>query len=239
MMKLDILAIAAHPDDVELGCSGTLLKHIHSGSKAGVIDLTRGELGTRGNAEIRDAEAEAASRIMGLSARENMKFRDGFFQNDEFHQMELIKKIRFYQPEIVLANAFSDRHPDHPKGSQLITQSVFLSGLNKIVTEYQGQSQDPWRPKAVYHFIQSNYLKPDFVVDISDFWEKKMESIMAYGSQFHNPDSSEPETFISSSQFLEMVRARALDLGKSIGVRYAEGFNVERVPGVNGLFDLI
>lgn len=238
-MKLDILAFAAHPDDVELACSGTMMKHIEAGKSAGVIDFTRGELGTRGTPEIRDKEAEAAGKIMGLSVRENLNFRDGFFLNDEQHQLAVVKKIRQYQPEIIIANAVSDRHPDHPKASQVVSQSVFLSGLPKLKTEVGGEIQEPWRPKAVYHFIQSSYLEPDFVVDISNHWEKKMESIQAYASQFHNPNSDEPETFISSAQFMELIKARAVDFGKTIGVKYAEGFTVERVVGVEDLFDLI
>ena len=238
-MKLDILAIAAHPDDVELACSGTIINHVRKGGNAGVIDLTQGELGTRGTPEIRVQEAKAAAQVMGLAVRENLGFKDAFFMNDQVHQIEIIKKIRTYQPDLVLTNAITDRHPDHGKGSRLVSDACFFSGLGKIETLVDGQQQEPWRPKAVYHFIQSNYIKPDVVVDISDSWEKKMESINAYSSQFHNPHSDEPETFISSSQFLDLIRARALDLGKSIGVEYAEGFTVERVPGVKTITDLI
>ena len=238
-MKLDILALAAHPDDVELACSGTIIKHVKEGKKVGVIDLTRGELGTRGTPEIREKEAANAAQLMGLTLRENLQFRDIFFANDEEHQLAIVKKIRAFQPEIILANAIEDRHPDHPKGSSLVSQACFMSGLPKIVTKIDGVEQAAWRPKAVYHFIQSNYVSPDIAVDVSEVFDQKMESIKAYASQFYNPDSNEPETFISSNQFLELIKARALDLGKSIGVNYAEGFTVERVPGVRSLFDLI
>jgi len=238
-MKLDILAFAAHPDDVELACSGTVIKHINAGKKVGVVDLTLGELGTRGTPDIRSVEAEAASMVMGLATRDNLGFRDIFFTNDETHQLEVVKRIRQYQPEIILANAVHDRHPDHSRASQLVSQACFMAGLPKIETTLDGNRQKEWRPKAVYHFIQSSYVAPDIVVDISDTFERKMESIKAYGSQFHDPNSDEPETFISGSQFLDLIKARALDLGKTIGVEYAEGFTVERVPGVNNLFDLI
>ncbi|MEQ9425317.1 MAG: bacillithiol biosynthesis deacetylase BshB1 [Cyclobacteriaceae bacterium] len=238
-MKLDILAIAAHPDDVELACSGTLISHVNQGRKVGVLDLTQGELGTRGTPEIRKQEAIEGGRLMGLSVRDNLAFRDVFFLNDEEHQIELVKKIRHYQPEIVLANAISDRHPDHPKSSKLISQACFMAGLKKIETEVDGSAQKEWRPKAVYHYIQSNYVQPDLIVDISATFDKKMESIKAYKSQFYNPESGEPETFISSKQFLDLQEARATEFGKAIGVKYGEGFNVERFIGVKNLFDLI
>ena len=238
-MKLDILAFAAHPDDVELACSGTIIKHFNAGKKVGVVDLTKGELGTRGTPEIREEESNAASEIMGLSVRDNLEFRDIFFTNDEIHQLEIVKKIRQYQPKIVLTNAVYDRHPDHSRASQLVSQACFMSGLPKIETIVRGETQKEWRPKTVYHFIQSSYVAPDIVVDISDFFEEKMESIKAYGSQFHDPNSDEPETFISSSQFLDLIKARSLDLGKTIGAAHGEGFTVERVPGVRSLLDLI
>lgn len=238
-MKLDILAFAAHPDDVELACSGTVIKHINAGKKVGVVDLTRGELGTRGTPEIRDQEANNAAKIMGLLIRDNLGFRDVYFTNDEAHQLEVVKKIRQYQPDIVLANAVYDRHPDHSKASQLVSQACFMAGLSKIETAIDSKAQKEWRPTAVYHYVQSSYVEPDFVVDISESWDQKMESIKAYTSQFHNPNSDEPETFISSSQFLDLINARSLDLGKTIGVSHGEGFTVERVAGVNNLFDLI
>ena len=240
-MKLDILAIGAHPDDVELGCGGTLFKEIKSGKKVGILDLTRGELGTRGTAKTRDEESENAAEVLGIHIRENMGFADGFFVNDKKHQIELIKIIRKYRPEIVLCNAIDDRHIDHAKGSNLVSDSCFLSGLLKIDTKCDQDDdcwQDPWRPKHVYHYIQWKNLVPDFVVDISDSIDKKMEAVLAYKTQFYNPNSEEPETLISSKNFTDSVKYRARDLGRLIGVDYAEGFTTERYPGVNSLFDL-
>ncbi|MEQ8364884.1 MAG: bacillithiol biosynthesis deacetylase BshB1 [Cyclobacteriaceae bacterium] len=237
-MKLDILVLAAHPDDAELGCGGSILKQIASGQKVGIADFTRGELGTRGTVEIREQEADASAKILGLSARENLNFRDGFFANDEAHQKEVIRVIRKYQPDIVLANAIYDRHPDHGKGGELAFQSCFFAGLNKIETEDNGSVQQPWRPRVLYHYIQSQLITPDFVVDVSDHWEKKMESVLAYKSQFHDPDSKEPETYISSQGFLKMLEARGIELGHAIGARYGEGFTVRRTIGVNNLTDI-
>ncbi len=239
MTKLDILAFGAHPDDVELGCGGTIAKEIALGKKVGIIDLTRGELGTRGSAEIRDQEAMAAANILGVTIRENLNMRDGFFVNDEEHQLAIIKMIRKYQPEIVLCNAVEDRHIDHAKGSKLVSDACFLSGLMKIETKYDGIIQKAWRPKAVYHYMQWKNLTPDFVVDISKFNKKRVEAIMAYGSQFYDPNSKEPETPIATKNFLESLNYRAQDLGRIIGVDYAEGFNVERTLGVNSLTHLI
>lgn len=238
-MKLDILAFGAHPDDVELGCGGTLAKEISLGKKVGVIDLTRGELGTRGSAEIRDREASDAAKILGLSARENLNMRDGFFKNDEEHQLSIIQMIRKYKPEIVLCNAIDDRHIDHGKGSKLVSDACFLSGLIKIETELDGQQQQAWRPKLVYHYIQWKNIEPDFVVDITGFTDKKVESIMAYGSQFYNPDTKEPVTPIATKNFLDSLHYRAQDLGRLIGTDYGEGFTVERYVAVNSLGDLI
>ena len=237
-MKLDILAFGAHPDDVELGCAGTILKEISLGKKVGIIDLTRGELGTRGSAEIRDQEANAAAKILGVVARENLEMRDGFFVNDEKHQLEIIKMIRKYQPEIVLCNAIDDRHIDHGKGSKLVSDACFLSGLMKIETELDGEQQKAWRPKVVYHYIQWKNLEPDFVVDITGFTDKKIESILAYSSQFYDPKSKEPESPISSKNFLESLNYRSRDLGRIAGVEHAEGFTVERHLAVNSLADL-
>lgn len=237
-MKLDILAFGAHPDDVELGCSGTLAKEISLGKKVGIIDLTRGELGTRGSKEIREQEAAAAAQLLGVSWRENLNFRDGFFVNDEAHQLEVIKMIRKYQPEIVLCNAIDDRHIDHGKGSKLVSDACFLSGLTKIETQLNGQAQEAWRPKVVYHYIQWKNIEPDFVVDVSRFMNKKMEAVLAYGSQFYTEKSNEPETPISSKNFIESIRYRAQDLGRLVGVAYAEGFTVERYLTVNSLSDL-
>jgi bacillithiol biosynthesis deacetylase BshB1 len=238
-MKLDILAFGAHPDDVELGCSGTIAKEISLGKKVGIIDLTRGELGTRGTVEIRNAEATKAAEILGVSVRENLDMRDGFFVNDEAHQLKVIKMIRKYQPEIVLCNAIQDRHIDHGKGSRLVSDACFLSGLRQIETQYEGKKQDAWRPKVVYHYIQWKNIEPDFVVDISDFMEVKMRSILAYSSQFYNPNTNEPESPISSKNFLDSVRYRAQDLGRIIGKDFAEGFTVERYLAVNSLSDLV
>ncbi|NDP26388.1 MAG: bacillithiol biosynthesis deacetylase BshB1 [Flavobacterium sp.] len=238
-MKLDILAFGSHPDDVELGCGGTIAKEISLGKKVGIIDLTRGELGTRGSVEIRNQEAAAAAKILGVSVRENLDMRDGFFVNDEAHQMEIIKMLRKYQPEIVICNAIDDRHIDHGKGSQLVSDSCFLSGLMKIETKINGAKQEAWRPKLVYHYTQWKNIIPDFVVDISGFNEKRVEAILAYSSQFYNPNSNEPETLIASKNFLESLNYRAQDLGRLIGTDYAEGFTVERYLAVNSLSDLM
>jgi bacillithiol biosynthesis deacetylase BshB1 len=237
-MKLDILAFGAHPDDVELGCSGTILKEISLGKTVGIVDLTRGELGTRGSAEIRDQEANAAAKILGVSVRENLNMRDGFFVNDEKHQLEVIKMIRKYQPEIILCNAIDDRHIDHAKGSNLVSDACFLSGLLKIETVLEGEIQKQWRPKVVYHYIQWKNIEPDFVVDITGFTDKKIESILAYRSQFYDPNSKEPESPISSKNFLESLNYRSRDLGRLTGVEHAEGFTVERCLAVNSLGDL-
>lgn len=237
-MKLDILAFGAHPDDVELGCAGTILKEIALGKKVGIVDLTRGELGTRGSAEIRDQEAAAAAKILGVSVRENLSFRDGFFINDEAHQLEVIKMIRKYQPEIVLCNAVDDRHIDHAKGSRLVSDACFLSGLVRIETTLDGQLQKAWRPKVVYHYIQWKNIVPDFVVDVSGFETEKTAAILAYRSQFYDPNSKEPESPISSKNFLESLNYRSRDLGRLTGVEHAEGFTVERYLAVNSLSDL-
>lgn len=238
-MKLDIIAFGAHPDDVELGCSGTIAKEISLGKKVGIIDLTRGELGTRGSVEIRNSESAKASEILGVSVRENLDMRDGFFINDEEHQLKIIQMIRKYQPEIVLCNAIDDRHIDHGKGSKLVSDACFLSGLRMIETSLNGKLQEAWRPKLVYHYIQWKNIAPDFVVDISEFIDLKMECILAYSSQFYNPNSKEPESPISSKNFLDSVKYRAQDLGRISGVDYAEGFTVERCLAVNSLENLI
>ncbi|WP_421802880.1 bacillithiol biosynthesis deacetylase BshB1 [Flagellimonas sp.] len=240
-MKLDILVFGAHPDDAELGAGATIAKEVSKGKKVGIVDLTRGELGTRGSAEIRDKEAAKAAEILGVSVRENMEFADGFFVNDKEHQLELIKIIRKYRPEIVLCNAIEDRHIDHARGSKLVSDACFLSGLMKIDTKMDGDDtwQDAWRPKLVYHYIQWKSLEPDFIVDVTGFIEKKTEAIMAYSSQFYDPNSNEPETPISSKNFTDSVNYRARDLGRIIGVEHAEGFTVERYLGVDSLEDLI
>lgn len=238
-MKIDILAIGVHPDDVELSCSGTVLKHIAEGKKVGILDLTRGELGTRGNAQIRTKEAMKAAKLMGVSFRDQMNLSDGFFANDEKTQKKIIEKIRLYKPEIVLCNAISDRHPDHGRAAKLVADACFYSGLIKVSTTYKGKKQDCWRPKAVYHYIQDNFIHPDFVIDITDFMDKKMEAIMAFSSQFYNPKSKEPVTPISGPEFLEAIKSKNVIWGRAIGARYAEGFTVNRYPGVESLFDLI
>jgi len=238
MTKLDVLVFAAHPDDAELGCSGTIAAQIAQGNKVGIVDFTQGEMGTRGTPELRLQEAEDAAKILGLAARENMGFQDVFFKDDEEHQLKLIQVIRKYQPEIVLANAINDRHPDHGKGSSLASKACFMSGLTKIETFQDGVMQSPWRPKFVYHYIQNNYIEPDFIVDISDFWEIKIKSIAAFGSQFYNPKSQEPASFISSQEFLPFIESRAREFGHRINTKYGEGFTVERFIGVSNLFDL-
>ena len=240
-MKLDILAFGAHPDDVELGAGATIAKEVANGKKVGIVDLTRGELGTRGSAEIRDQEAAAAAEILKISVRENLGFADGFFVNDKEHQLEIIKVIRKYRPEIILCNAIEDRHIDHGKGSKLVSDACFLSGLIKIETKLEGTTklQEAWRPKVVYHYIQWKNIAPDFVVDVSGFMEKKTEAILAYSSQFYDPKSDEPETPITSKNFIDSVNYRARDLGRYIGVEHAEGFTVERYLAVDSLDDLI
>ena len=237
-MKLDILAFGAHPDDVELGCSGTIAKEVSLGKKVGIIDLTRGELGTRGSVEIRNSESAKASEILGVVVRENLDMRDGFFVNDEAHQLKVIEMIRKYQPEIVLCNAITDRHIDHGKGSKLVSDACFLSGLRQIKTELNGETQEAWRPKVVYHYIQWQNIEPNFVVDISEFMDKKMDSVLAYGSQFYDPNSKEPVSPITSKNFLDSINYRAQDLGRLVGVDYAEGFTTERYLAVNSLGDL-
>tara|TARA_B110001450_G_scaffold113117_1_gene106866 strand:+ start:7055 stop:7771 length:717 start_codon:yes stop_codon:yes gene_type:complete len=238
-MKLDILAFGAHPDDVELGCGGTLAKEIALGKKVGIIDLTRGELGTRGSASLRDKEAGSAKEILGVSIRENLAFADGFFINDKKHQLEIIKVLRKYQPDIVLCNAIDDRHIDHPKGSKLVSDASFLSGLLKISTNFEGKEQEKWRPKHVYHYIQWKNIEPDFVVDISGYIDIKVNAVMAYSSQFYDPKSKELETPITSKNFIDSIVYRAQDLGRLIGVETAEGFTVERYAAVESLSDLI
>ncbi|PVY40787.1 bacillithiol biosynthesis deacetylase BshB1 [Pontibacter virosus] len=239
-MKLDILAFASHPDDVELGCAGTLIAHIASGRKAGVVDLTRGELGTRGTPAERVTEAEEAARIMGLSVRDNLGFADGFFTNDKEHQLQIVRKVRQYQPDIVLMNALHDRHPDHGRGAAVVAEACFLAGLKMIKTLGEdGLEQQAWRPKATYNFIQDRYIKPDFVMDVTPYWEKKLETIRAFRTQFYNPDDSSPNTYISSPEFLDFIEARAREYGHAIGVTFGEGFTSAKQVGVRNLFDLI
>ena len=239
MKKVDLLVFGAHPDDIELGAGGMVAKEVSIGKRVGLVDLTQGELGTRGSASLRREEANNALKILGADFRENMCLADGFFKNDKETQLKVIEVIRKYQPEIVVCNAVEDRHIDHGRASQLLSDSCFLSGLKKIETsDSDGNQQAPWRPKAVYHYIQWNDIRPDVLVDIGDFIEAKIESVKAYKSQFYDPNSKEPTTPISSKAFLDSISFRALDLGRMIGVKYAEGFTVERYMGVNSLFDL-
>ena len=237
-MKLDILVFAVHPDDAELGCSGTILRHIAAGKKVGIVDFTRGELGTRGTAETRDEEAAASAKILGLHARENLRFRDGFFKNDEAHQLEIVKMIRKYQPEIVLSNALHDRHPDHGRAGDLVNDACFLAGLPKIETELDQQAQSAYRPRLVLQYIQDRYIEPDVIIDITPFIDGKIKSIKAFRTQFHNPDVEGQETYISSPEFFESVIGRAREFGKSIGATYGEGFTSRKLLGVDDLFQL-
>ncbi len=242
-MKLDILVFAAHPDDAELACSGTIMKHIALDKKIGIVDLTAGEMGTRGTAQTRKEESIEASRILGIHVRENLNMDDCFFQNDQAHQLEIMKMIRKYQPEIVLANATEDRHPDHGRASALVSEACFKSGLPKVITVLNGSSQEAWRPQAVYHYIQDRYITPDFVVDITEFMDRKMQAIRAFKTQFFVPDakddSSDPETYISGPDFIETIVARAREYGKFGKGAFAEGFTSERTIAVSSLFDIV
>lgn len=239
-MKLDVLAIGVHPDDVELGCSGTLIKEVKRGKKVGIIDLTQGELGTRGTVETRYQEAADAARILGIAVRENLKMRDGFFKNDEEHQLQLISAIRKFQPEIVIGNILEDRHPDHGRAGQLIYDACFLSGLRQVKTKDEvGNDQEKWRPKHLLHYLQDRFYEPDLIVDISDVWEQRLESIKAYKTQFFSGDSEGPQTYISSPEFLDSVTARARMLGKRIGVQFAEGYTSKKNIGIDSLDALI
>ncbi|MFN0290895.1 bacillithiol biosynthesis deacetylase BshB1 [Pedobacter helvus] len=237
-MKLDLLVLAVHPDDAELGCSGTIIKHITQGKKVGIVDFTKGELGTRGTAETRAEESKNATVIMGIHARENIGIRDGFFKNDEEHQLQVVKIIRKYQPEIILTNALYDRHPDHGRASELANDAIFLSGLRKIETSLDGVAQQPWRPRLTLQYIQDTYIKPDIIVDISEQMEQKIEAIKAFKTQFDSPNEDEPQTYISTPAFLQSVIARAREMGKNIGAEYGEGFTSRKLLGVDSLFDL-
>ncbi|RWZ90633.1 MAG: bacillithiol biosynthesis deacetylase BshB1 [Hydrotalea sp. AMD] len=239
-MKLDILAFGVHPDDVELGCSGTIMAAAAEGKKVGVVDLTKGELGTRGTAETRLQESAKAAEIMGVLVRENLEMADGFFVHDEAHLRKVITVIRKYQPEIILCNAPEDRHPDHGRSAKLVADAAFLAGLRKIETTDNEILQEKWRPTYVFHYIQDRFIQPSFVIDISAYMSQKIEAVLAYATQFYKPDVNlnEPQTYISSPQFLETVKARAMMLGKRIGVEYAEGFISEKVLGIRS-FDAI
>lgn len=239
-MKLDVLALGAHPDDVEMCCAGTLLASAAAGKKIGIVDFTRGELGTRGTPAIRAAEAAAASEMLGLSIRENLGLPDGFFRNDREHQLPLIQAIRRYQPDVVLANAIHDRHPDHGRGAELARDACWLAGLRMIETfGDDGQPQPPWRPRNVYHYIQDQYITPAFVVDISAHWPRKWAAILAYKSQFFNPASPEPETYLTSQAFSQFLEARARDLGHLVSAEFGEGFTVPRPVGVREVGELL
>lgn len=237
-MKLDILAIGAHPDDIELCAGGTLIMHVKKGLKCGIVDLTKGELSTRGSTEIRMREAEKASEVLGLSARENLGLSDGFFTLDQQTKLSVVSVIRKYQPSIIIAPAVRDRHPDHGRAAQLVTEAVFLAGLPKIKTVMDGMDQETWRVRAVYHGIQDRYIKPDLVVDVTKVWDKKMEAILSFSSQFYDPSSKEQATPISSKEFLEFLIARAREFGRPAHVELAEGFTVQRTPLINSLTDL-
>jgi N-acetylglucosamine malate deacetylase 1 len=237
-MNLDILAFGVHPDDVELGCAGTILAAIHQGKKVGIIDLTQGELGTRGTIETRKIEAANAAKVLGVSIRENLQMQDGFFENNKENQLKIIEILRKYTPKIVLCNATNDRHPDHAKSAKLVADACFLSGLRKIETTQNGNIQEAFKPMQVFHYIQDRYIEPNFVVDISQFHDKKIESILCYTTQFYNPELNEPQTYISSPLFLESIKARATMFGKRIGVNFAEGFTTQKVIGISN-FDAI
>lgn len=237
-MKLDILAFGVHPDDVELGCSGLLLNEIQQGKSAGIIDLTLGEMGTRGTPEIRLQEAADAAKILGISIRENLKLDDCFFENNRESKMRVIESIRAYQPDIIISNALWDRHPDHGRSNQLVEDASFLSGLDKIKTQRNNVQQKPWRPRLVIHYIQDRFIQPDFVVDVTDVWDKRMQSIMAHASQLFDPASNEPETYISSKGFYEGITARAMEFGRPCGFKYAEGYTCKKTIGLKSIGNL-
>lgn len=236
--NLDILVFAAHPDDAELACSGTIMKHIDAGYKVGIVDLTQGEMGSRGTIETRYGEAAESSKILGVTERCNLKMKDGFFTINEENKILIVQQIRKYRPKVIFANAVSDRHPDHGRASQLVSEACFLAGLRKVKTNLDGQEQVAHRPSAVYHYIQDRYIKPDFVVDITKYYDRKLESIKAFKTQFYDPDSAEPQTPISGKDFLEFVISRMREYGRPIGAEYGEGFTVERIIGVEDVFDL-
>ncbi|MGL1886955.1 MAG: bacillithiol biosynthesis deacetylase BshB1 [Reichenbachiella sp.] len=238
-MKLDVLVFAAHPDDAELSCGGTILSLIDQGKKVGVVDFTRGEMGTRGTPEIRDIEAAAASQILGLTVRENLGFKDVFFQNDDQHVLEVVKSIRKYQPDMILANALVDRHPDHAKAAAVVKRAVFLAGLKNLETIVDGSKQDNWYIKTLYHYIQTDFMKPDVVVDVSNYWKKRMEAVKAFKSQFFDPSGTASNTLISTPEFMDLLDSRGRELGMSIRVKYGEGFVSDRTVGVSDLSSLL
>ncbi|MEL6534560.1 MAG: bacillithiol biosynthesis deacetylase BshB1 [Bacteroidota bacterium] len=239
MTKVDMLVLAAHPDDAELGCSGTIAATVAEGKTVAIVDFTRGEMGTRGTPEIRMQESAASAEVLGLAARENLGFKDVYFQNDEEHQKAIVRMIRKYRPEVILANAIRDRHPDHGKGAAVAKDAVFMSGLRMLETlDDAGNPQEPWRPKAMYHYLQDQYIEPDFVVDVTDHWETKVASIQAFRSQFFDPSSKEPQSYISTPEFMNFIEARSLDLGHKIGVKHGEGFVAYRKVGTKSVFNL-
>jgi bacillithiol biosynthesis deacetylase BshB1 len=237
-MKLDILAFAAHPDDVEISAAGTLLKYISEGKSIGIVDLTEGELGTRGTVQTRYEEAETAGKLLGLSARENLRIKDGFFENSEENKRLIIQQIRRFQPEIVLANSILDRHPDHGRAAKLVADACYLAGLRKIETQWEEETQEAYRPRLILHYIQDYYIQPNFVIDVSEFMDKKIEVIKAYKTQFFNPESTEPNTPISGEDFFDFLKGRMMTVGRPAGMKYAEGFTIDRIVGVRDLFDL-
>lgn len=238
-MKLDVLVFAAHPDDAELSCGGTILSLIAKGKKVGIVDFTRGEMGTRGTPEIRDEEAAEASSVLGLTVRENLKFKDVYFVNDDQHVLEVVKKIRQYRPDTILANALADRHPDHGKGAQVVKRATFLAGLKNVATELNGQQQENWYIKNLFHYIQTDFHTPDFVVDVSEFWDKRMEAVRAFKSQFFDPNGESTNTLISTPEFMELIEARGREFGMSIRVKYGEGFISDRRLGISDLSSLL
>jgi bacillithiol biosynthesis deacetylase BshB1 len=237
-MKLNILAFAAHPDDAEISVAGTLLRYISEGKSAGIIDLTQGELGTRGTVQTRFEEAEKAAQLLGLTARENLRIKDGFFEQTEENKRLIIQQIRRFQPEIVLANSILDRHPDHARAAKLVTDACYLAGLRKIETEWEGKQQEAFRPRLVLNYIQDYYIQPNFVIDVTEFMDKKIEVIKAYKTQFYNPESTEPSTPISGEDFFDFLKGRMMSIGRPAGMKYAEGFTIDRIVGVRDLFDL-
>lgn len=237
--QLDILAFGAHPDDVELGAGGTIASLVQQGKRVGIVDLTRGQLGSRGTVDDRRKEAADSAQILGIAIRENLGMDDGFFVNDAAHRERVIQMIRHYRPDVVLANAVSDRHPDHGRAAALVAEASYFSGLRAIKTSYNKQEQVHWRPRVLYHYIQDRYHKPDFIVNISDHFDTKMRAVEAFRTQFFNPDSSGPETPISSKEFIKFLEARAREFGRNIGAEFGEGFLCERPPGVNDLTELL
>lgn len=238
-MKLDLLVMTVHPDDAELGAGGTIAKYVAEGKKVGIIDLTRGELGTRGTAETRAAEAKEAARILGVEVRENLGLRDGFFQNDEESQLTIIRAIRKYQPEILITNALDDRHPDHGRASKLVNDAVFLAGLRRIETELDGVVQEAFRPRLQLQLIQDKYIQPDIILDVTDYWDIKEQSILAYKTQFNaTNDDDGPQTYISTPDFMKYTRGRGRELGRNIQASFGEGFTARKLLGVDDLFNL-